>query len=480
MSYGNSVGGVAMQTEPEALKEENSRLQQQVAELQQRQHEMENQMTQRTRAEAHLRECLHFVQRILDVVPDLVYVFDLGDQRVFYLNREVKEMIGYTADAIKGMGNRFLETLIHPDDMPVMEQWQQQLATASDDQIIEYENRARHANGEWRWHFSRARVFRRSERGEPLQAIITTRDTTALKEADAAIKELNDTLEQRVIERTEAMRKSQALLKGVVDNSPAAIFVKDLQGRFLLFNHHVAHLLDHDPDEMIGKTDDDAYPPDLASSFREDDHYVITRGKPIETEEVTELEDGFHEYLTVKFPIYNPEGMIYAVGGICTDITERKRAEQERASFQEQIIDAQRSALTELLTPLLPLADDVVAMPLNGIIDSARAQQIMESLLDGVSRYRATIAILDITGVNVVDTQVARAIIQTAQAVRMLGAEVVLTGIQPTMAQTLVHLGVDLSGIITRSTLQDGIAYALQTRASLHAAREPAQHRRSA
>jgi anti-anti-sigma factor len=101
-------------------------------------------------------------------------------------------------------------------------------------------------------------------------------------------------------------------------------------------------------------------------------------------------------------------------------------------------------------------------MPLIGTIDTGRAQQVMEALLEGVAHHQATLAILDITGVSVVDTQVAQALIGAAQAVRLLGAQVMLTGIQPQIAQTLVHLGVDLSGIETRGSLQSGIAEALR------------------
>jgi anti-anti-sigma regulatory factor len=86
----------------------------------------------------------------------------------------------------------------------------------------------------------------------------------------------------------------------------------------------------------------------------------------------------------------------------------------------------------------------------------------METLLDGVAQQRARLVILDITGVTVVDSQVAQALIRAAQAVKLLGARVMLTGIQPQIAQTLVHLGVDLSGIQTRSSLQAGIATALR------------------
>ena len=101
-------------------------------------------------------------------------------------------------------------------------------------------------------------------------------------------------------------------------------------------------------------------------------------------------------------------------------------------------------------------------MPLVGAIDSRRVTQIMETLLTGVSTSRASTVILDITGVMIVDTQVANALVQASQAVGLLGAQVVLTGIRPEVAQTLVGLGVDLRGIITRSTLRDGINYALQ------------------
>ncbi|NNJ12368.1 PAS domain S-box protein [Chloroflexales bacterium ZM16-3] len=143
------------------------------------------------------------------------------------------------------------------------------------------------------------------------------------------------------------------------------------------------------------------------------------------------------------------------------DISERRREEEDRLNLQEQVIAAQQAALRELSTPLIPIAEGVVAMPLIGSIDSGRAQMVIETLLTGVASLRAETTILDITGVPVVDTQVANALLRAAQAVKLLGARVILTGIRPEVAQTLVGLGVDLSGIITRGTLQDGIAEAL-------------------
>jgi len=106
-----------------------------------------------------------------------------------------------------------------------------------------------------------------------------------------------------------------------------------------------------------------------------------------------------------------------------------------------------------------------VIMPLIGSIDSARAQQVLETLLEGVVRARARTAIIDITGVPVVDTQVADALLRAARAAGLLGARVVLTGISPEVAQTLVQLGADLSRITTKATLQSAVADALRTAA---------------
>jgi rsbT co-antagonist protein RsbR len=165
---------------------------------------------------------------------------------------------------------------------------------------------------------------------------------------------------------------------------------------------------------------------------------------------------------TKGFVTRDEAGNIAAVMGLFRDLSEQYRQEEERSALQQQVIDAQRQALRELSTPLIPISDNVVIMPLIGTIDSQRAQQVMEALLEGVAQHQANLVVLDITGVSVVDTQVAQAFIQAAQAVRLLGAQVMLTGIQPQIAQTLVHLGIDLSGIQTQGSLQAGIAAALR------------------
>ncbi len=139
---------------------------------------------------------------------------------------------------------------------------------------------------------------------------------------------------------------------------------------------------------------------------------------------------------------------------------ERLRAEQDRARLQEEVIRMQAAMLEELSTPLIPLSDAVVIMPLVGTIDSQRAEQILAVVSQGVVSKGARVAIIDITGVPTVDTHVASVLIRASQAVRLLGAEVVLTGIRSRVARALVELGVDLGGLVTRGSLQAGITYA--------------------
>jgi anti-anti-sigma regulatory factor len=148
------------------------------------------------------------------------------------------------------------------------------------------------------------------------------------------------------------------------------------------------------------------------------------------------------------------------VAELAAALAEREQVQMEQARFQEEVIRLQATALAELSTPLIPISERVVVMPLIGSLDSQRAQQVLDTLLHGIAGSGAQVAILDITGVPVVDTQVANMLIRAAQSVRLLGAQVILTGIRPEVAQTLVGLGTDLGGIITRSSLQSGIAFA--------------------
>jgi rsbT co-antagonist protein RsbR len=130
---------------------------------------------------------------------------------------------------------------------------------------------------------------------------------------------------------------------------------------------------------------------------------------------------------------------------------------QEASAAQAQL----REAIQELSTPIIPLYNGVLVVPLVGRVDSVRAQTLTESLLEAIAREQAEMVLLDITGVAVVDTSVANHLMQTARAASLLGSQVVLVGISAEVAQTLVQLGLDLGRLTTLSNLQSGIEYAL-------------------
>jgi len=261
----------------------------------------------------------------------------------------------------------------------------------------------------------------------------------------------------------ELFRASHELLRMVLDNAVSLVFVRDLERRYIFVNEAMADAFGRHPMEFIGKTDLELgiAPPELESEWAAKDTEIIEGGRPVRFEEAVPVGSETRYFLTVKFPIHDASGKAVALCGIPTDITSLKRAEAERTALQEQIIASQEAALRELQTPLMPIADQVLAMPIVGAVDAARAAQIMETLLKGITAMRAHTAILDITGVRGINAEVAEALVRTARAARLLGARVVLTGIGPAVASALIELRVDIEGIVTRGTFQSGIAYAL-------------------
>lgn len=129
---------------------------------------------------------------------------------------------------------------------------------------------------------------------------------------------------------------------------------------------------------------------------------------------------------------------------------------------RDSIISRQQQELMELSTPVVQLWDNIVALPLIGTLDSERTQVVMENLLEKVVETGASIAIIDITGVPTVDTLVAQHLLKTVAAARLMGADCIISGIRPQIAQTIVHLGINLADIITKATLADAFAIALQ------------------
>ena len=129
---------------------------------------------------------------------------------------------------------------------------------------------------------------------------------------------------------------------------------------------------------------------------------------------------------------------------------------------REEIIKRQQQDLLELSTPVIKLFEGVLAVPMIGTLDSARTQVVMETLLQRIVDTGSRLAIIDITGVPTVDTLVAQHLLKTVAAIRLMGAECIISGIRPQIAQTIVHLGIDLQGIASKATLADALLLALQ------------------
>jgi rsbT co-antagonist protein RsbR len=129
---------------------------------------------------------------------------------------------------------------------------------------------------------------------------------------------------------------------------------------------------------------------------------------------------------------------------------------------REEIINRQQEEMLELSTPVVKLWDGILGLPMIGTLDSARTQIVMESLLQKIVETGSALAIIDITGVPTVDTLTAQHLLKTVTAARLMGAECIISGIRPQIAQTIVHLGVDLGDVTTKASLADALALALE------------------
>jgi rsbT co-antagonist protein RsbR len=391
-------------------------------------------------------ETLTRLAEIAEITPDVIGMADMNSRPV-YLNQAARKLRGISPDAD-------ISELSIPDFHPP---WAREKvlnegipAAIRDDS----------------WSGETALLARDGSEIPTAQVIIAHRD--ANNEIQYLSTILHDLSESRRMEL--AVRESERTMTQLLDSLPLGVFVLNHDGRPFYANQVACDILGKG---IVASTETS----DLAEVYQAyragtDQPYPVAemplvRALAGESVTITDMEvrpPGQSILLEVNGrPIRDANGaLMYALAAF-RDITEQRQAEESlrRQAMQEEIIRAQAAALAELSTPLLAISDRVVVMPLVGAIDSTRAQQVMEALLTGVSDTRAAVAIIDITGVSVVDTQVANALIRAAQAVKLLGARVVLTGIRPEIAQTLVGLGVDLGGLTTRSTLQAGIAFAI-------------------
>ena len=360
---------------------------------------------------------------------------------------EIYRIFGLTPQEFKANRAAFFER-VHPADAAYVVKENE--AALANERPYSVEHRIIRPSGEVRHVVQKAEVTF-DESGAPVRFFGTVQDITERVEADAARRE-----------REVRLRMFESLVEHAMDG----ITVTDLTGRTEYVNP--AFLREYglsDPEAARQRDLMTFYADEEADRLRGEIKAQVLSGGCWQGRLWAARADG-SRYLahTSMVVLTDPTEKPIAMASFTRNITAEYEVERQREVLQEQMIEAQRATIRALATPLIPLAEGLIAMPLVGTIDSARAQQILETLLRGISVQRARTAIMDITGVKLVDAAVADGLLRAARAARLLGAEVILTGVSPEVARALVELSIDMSGLVTCSTLEGGIALARRPR----------------
>ena len=239
-----------------------------------------------------------------------------------------------------------------------------------------------------------------------------------------------------------------AVLRVVIDNLPICVWAIDTEGIFTYHDGKGLASAGVKPGQFLGMSLFDLYPPGegvtdvrraLAGEYLHS--FAFTHGV------------NWENWI---LPLRDENGKVVSVVGATLDISEGKNIEAKLRA-QIEVIEQQRVVIHKLATPIIEVWDRVLTLPLMGIVDSVRVDDVMQNLLVEIVRTRARYAILDLTGVEVVDTGTAAHLLKLIQAIRLLGAEGIVTGIQPMVAETMVTLGLNLEGILTAANLRQGL-----------------------
>jgi rsbT co-antagonist protein RsbR len=278
---------------------------------------------------------------------------------------------------------------------------------------------------------------------------------------------------------TGTLAERKALFQTIFDHSPDGIAICSREGVVEVNASGAAIMGDTQTDEGMEKWAEQygLFHPDKKTRFETQALPLVTAlvtRKPVHGQRVYMRSASRPEgaWLAIDaFPL--PDGGAVAIfRDVTREATVHEHLEARRAALaaaekeNQELIDRLRVALDELSTPVLELWKDVLALPVIGLVDTQRSAQMTERLLGEVASRRARHVIVDLTGVEVLDTSTADRFVALARAVRMLGAQCVITGIQPSVAQTMVTMGVDLEGIVTLRNLAHALAWCMRREAS--------------
>ncbi|AKT38105.1 STAS domain-containing protein [Chondromyces crocatus] len=359
------------------------------------------------------------VEEFFSVCPAMLFITNL-DGRLERTSTALKNTLG--VDDTPGQP---LRTFIHPDDQGVFDAAWARVQTSSEP--VTLRARFREADGHSR-HLS-CRMARPDE-GPTIHGSLHQH----LVEADPVCKE--------------------ALFDAIAAHLPVGIWALDEEGKFLLQEGATTQSMGLAPRQYVGQN---------VFALHGDADVVRTHVREALAGRATHY---LSEMMGVHcdnwmVPIHDDDGRQFMTLGFSMDIT---RVHETQVSLRERIaeIEQQREIIRQLSTPIIEVWDGVLTLPMLGILDSSRTADVMQQLLARIEQDHASFAILDLTGVEMIDTGVAGYIIRLVSAIRLLGAEGIVSGIRPTVAQTMVAVGADLSQIVTHRNLRAALTYCIR------------------
>jgi PAS domain S-box-containing protein len=327
-------------------------------------------ITERKQAEAKLQASQHFIQRITDTSPGLIYLYDLTEQRNVYLNSQSFNLLGYSPEAILNMGEQFMQQHMHPDDLAHMADYFKELSQIEDGKTREFEYRMRHANGEWRWFLSQDTIFSRTATGEPRQILGIAQDITDRKQTEAALQQ------------------SEMRFRHLMDCNLIGVMFWHTDGTIFDANDRFLQIIGYSREELeAGRL-----------NWRQ-----ITPPEQIHLSDqsLTKMRQGISDFIEKDYIHKSGHWVPVMLNGIMfadsqergisfvLDLSERKRAEAERLELleREQAARAAAEAANRSKDDFLAVVSHELRAPLNSILGWAKLLQ--SRALDAATTERA-------------------------------------------------------------------------------------------
>ncbi|MCF4968089.1 CBS domain-containing protein [Nostoc sp. CMAA1605] len=335
------------------------RVAERTAELVQANAHLHREIAERQQAQSALEESEQRLQLALSATNTGIWDWNLQTNQVIW-SENIFPLFDLDPQTFVRNLQSFLNC-IHSEDREFVED---SLKQAIDDQTLcDVEFRTVWRDGTVHWGNGKGKAFY-DQTGQPLRMIGVHQDITSRKQTEACLRE------------------SEQRLQAIIDNSPAIIYVKDIQGRHILVNSEFERITHLTREEVKNKTNDEIFSPEVAQALTRNDQSIIASGKPLQSEEVIELDDGLHTYLSIKFPLCDSDGCPYGICGISTDITEKKQLEQQfyHAQRLESIGTLASGIAHDLNNVFAPIVMIAQLLPIRCQNVDVRTQELFKTL----------------------------------------------------------------------------------------------------